>query len=85
MTEVVIKALSITTNTQTGEAVGEIVVPVMAGLPAVQVMARVLSIAVKLIAIKVVGETVGKTGDDGETAALWWPFQGWPIHWEYSL
>lgn len=44
------------------------VVPAMVGMPMVQVVARVLSTVVELLAIEVVGKTAGKVGEHEKVA-----------------
>lgn len=43
-------------------------VPAMASLPTVQMMARVLCTMVELIVVEVIGETVGEAGEHGKVA-----------------
>lgn len=55
-------------------AVGEMAMLTIAGLPAIQLVARVLSTTVKLLVVEVVGETVDKAGEHGVLQHLCWHF-----------
>lgn len=69
VTNATIRVLLATTEILSGKVVGGTVVPTMASLIVVQVMARVLSTMVELLVVEVTRETLGEADEQGEAAA----------------
>lgn len=68
MIKVAMKVLPVAIKTLSSEMAGETIVPAVASLPSIQVVAKVLFVVIELLAIKTVGETTSKAGGYGKAA-----------------